>query len=76
MSSILKGLVSFMYVVFAGISAPLSSFYLRIFLSFDAFLLFLVVFFFYLLSVIFFILGADKNQKKNYNNLGVMQRRL
>ena len=46
-----KAFSIFMYVVFIGISAPLSSFNLRIFLSFDTFLLFLAVFFFYLLSV-------------------------
>ena len=57
---VIKYLVLFMYAVFAGISSPLSSFSIKIFLFFDAFMLFYVVFFFVLLSFVFFILGADK----------------
>ena len=38
MSLILKHLVSFIYAIFAGISAPLSSFNIKVFLFFGVFL--------------------------------------
>ena len=63
MSLILKYVTSFIYVVLAGISSSLSSFNVGVFLFFDGFLLFLVVFFFDLVSLIFIL--RKKNSKKN-----------
>ena len=77
MSSILKYSVAFVYAVFAGISASLSSFNLRIPLFFGAFLLLFVMLFYDFLSAIFLILSADKKQKSVFIIIwGVMQRRL
>ena len=71
MSLILKHLVSFIYVVFSGVSTSLSSFNVRVFLFFDGFLLvllFLVVFFFDLLSIAHFYTKEKKLQKKPTKN--------
>ena len=63
MSLILKHSTSSIYVVFAGISASLSSLNVEVFLFLDAFLLFLLflVVFFYRLSFMF-ILKENKKQ--------------
>ena len=62
MSLILKHLVFFIDVVFAYISASLSSFNVEVFLFFDAFSLFLVVFF--LTFITHFYIKRKKNSEK------------
>ena len=51
---VIKYLVLFMYAVFAGISSPLSSFSIKIFLFFDAFMLFYVMMLFRSFIIRFF----------------------
>ena len=54
--------LSFIYVVFAGISAPLSSFNVWVFLFFD------VLLFFFIFCCSFFIPGEKKVKNFVYNN--------